>query len=167
MFKLVHDTNISWYSFGYAVNVGFPCQALVYKHARNFVNFTRSSAVLSSITFSSSRAFVDVKWGVPNIIKFVLLGLIDSLLALNQLFTACNSSFTIFTLLFISLCEYKIMVSSANKIKSRIFDVYAISLTYNMKSSGPSMEPCGTPQMTFCGSEVQSLNATYCVLLER
>ena len=134
---------------------------------RNFVNFTRSSAVLSSITFKSSRAFVDVIWGVPNIMKFVLLAFIDNLLALNQLFTSCNSSFTIFILLFMSLCEYKIVVSSANKIKSRIFDVYVISLTYNIKSSGPSMEPCGTPQMIFSGFEVQLLKPTYCVLLVR
>ena len=33
------------------------------------------------------------------------------------------------------------------------FKNYFTSLTYNIKSSGPSMEPCGTPQMIFCGSE--------------
>ena len=58
---------------------------------RNFVNFTCSSAVLSSITFKSPRAFVDVIWGVPNIMKFVLLAFIDNLLALNQLFTSYTS----------------------------------------------------------------------------
>ena len=133
---------------------------------RNFVNFTRSSAVFSSITFSSSRAFIDVMWGVPNIMKFGLLAFIDSLLALNQLFTSCSSSFTIFTLLFISLFEYKIVVSSANKIKSRILSTCDI-INIQYKKQWTQYGTLWTPQMIFCGSEVQSLNATYCVLLVR
>ena len=45
-------------------------------------------------------------------------------------------------------------------MKSSIFDVYVISLTYNIKRSGPSIEPCGTPHVIFPKSEVQLLNAT-------
>ena len=96
------------------------------------------------------------------IIIFVWLAFIDNLLALNQLF---RSPYLFYC--YISLCEYKIAVSSANKIKSMIFDVYVISLTYNIKSSGHSMEPCGIPLMIFSGFEVLLLNATYCVLLVR
>ena len=143
-----------------AVNVVFLCQKPSMSTPSNFVNFTRSSAILSRITFKSSRAFVDVMWGIglPNIINFVLLEFIDSLLALNQLFSSLILTiFILLFLLFISLCEYK--------IKSRIFDVYVISLTY--KSSWPSMEPYGTPQMIFSGFKVQLSNATHWVLLER
>ena len=78
MFKLVHDTNISWYSFGYAVNVVFSNQALIYKHAKKFCEFYSFKRRIIK-----HNIFVDVMWGVPNIMKFVLLAFIDSLLALN------------------------------------------------------------------------------------
>ena len=39
----------------------------------------------------------------------------------------------------------KRLVSSANIIGSSTEDVFLRSLTYNKNSSGPKMEPCGTP----------------------
>ena len=132
---------------------------------RNFVNFTLSSAVLSSKTFKSSRDSDSVIWGLPIIMKFVLEAFTDHLFTLNQLVTSSNSLFTISILLLTSLCEYKMVVSSANNVKSSTFEVYVISFTYNIKRRGPSIEPCETPQIVFPGSEVHLLNATYCVLL--
>ena len=38
--------------------------------------------------------------------------------------------------------EYKILVSSANKINLRSFDTLQMSLIYKIKSLGPSTEPC-------------------------
>ena len=134
---------------------------------RNFVNFTLSSPVLSSKTFKSSRVLVDVIWGVPIIMKLALEAFTDNLFALNQLVTSSNSLFINSILLLISLCEYKMVVSSANNIKSSTFEVYVISFTYYIKRRGPSIESCGTPHVIFPGSEVQLLNATYCVLLLR
>ena len=93
---------------------------------RNFVNFTLSSAVLSSKTFKSSCVLVDVIWGVPIIMEFVWEAFTHNLFALNQLVTSSNSLFTISILLLISLCEYKMVVSSANNIKSSTFEVYMI-----------------------------------------
>ena len=40
-----------------------------------------------------------------------------------------------------------------------------ISLAFNIKRSGASVEPCRTPHVIFLKSEVQLLNATYCFLL--
>ena len=57
------------------------------------MNFTLSSTVLSSKTFRSSRVLVDVIWGVPIIMKFVLEAFTDNLFALNQLVTSSNSLF--------------------------------------------------------------------------
>ena len=87
--------------------------------------------------------------------KFVLVAFTDNLLALNQFVTSHNSLLTTSILLLIFLCEYKMVVSSANKMKSSTFDVYVISLTYNIKRSGPSIEPCGTPHEISPKSEVQ------------
>ena len=43
--------------------------------------------------------------------------------------------------------EYKILVSSANKINLRSVDILQMSLhvIYKINSLGPSTEPCGTP----------------------
>ena len=128
---------------------------------RNFVNFTISSAVLSSKMFKFSRALVDVIGDVPIIMKFVLDAFTDNLFALNQLVTSSNSLFINSILLMIFYCEYKMVVSSANNINSSTFEVYVILFTCNIKRRGPSIEPCGTPHKIFPGPEVQLLNATY------
>ena len=53
------------------------------------------------------------------------------------------------------------LVSSANRIEERIFDTDAISLMYNKNKNGPSMDPCGTPQVIFVISEGVLLYLTY------
>ena len=47
----------------------------------------------------------------------------------------------------------KKLVSSANMVKFKIFEVR--SLTYIRKRSGPSIDPCGTPQVILaCNAEL-------------
>ena len=53
------------------------------------------------------------------------------------------------------------VVSSANRIEERIFDTDAISLMYNTNNNGPSMDPCGTPQVIFFIFEGALLYLTY------
>ena len=47
----------------------------------------------------------------------------------------------------------KTHVSSAYKIVNISLDTLHISFIFNMKSKGPKMEPCGTPQSTRCVSD--------------
>ena len=86
--------------------------------------------------------------GVPIIIKSYQT-LIESLLALNQSVFFCSSFLIITSLLPRSLWKYSIVVSSANKTKFNIVEVFIISSTYKTNNNGPSIEPCGTPQVTF------------------
>ena len=105
---------------------------------RNLVVFTRDSSVPSKITdvfgtsdlsFESATLWLYfVICGVPSTIKFVLLALTESLFALNQLLTSSNSLLIKLIWLAIFLWEYKIVVSSANNIKSRTSEVLVISL---------------------------------------
>ena len=84
---------------------------------------------------------MEVIFGVPIIIQFVFVALTDSLLALNQLLTSNNSLLINGIWLTISLLENRIVVSSANKIKSYNVKVFVISLMYRIKSKGPNIDP--------------------------
>ena len=109
---------------------------------RNVMNFTLLSAVLSSKTFKIFSCFGRCHMSCTHYHEVCFT---DNLFALNQVVTSSNSLFTISILLLISLCEYKMVVSSANNMKSSTFEVYVISFTYNIKRRGPNIEPCGTP----------------------
>lgn len=64
------------------------------------------------------------------------------------------------------LIELYITQSSAyNRILEIIFS--GKSLMYNKNNSGPSTDPCGTPDDTLTVSDEQELKETYCVRLER
>ena len=41
------------------------------------------------------------------------------------------------------------VVSSANRINSRIFEVFVMSLTYSLYNNGPNIKPYGTPHKFF------------------
>ena len=126
---------------------------------RNFVFFTRSSSVPSKITdvfaISDSSLVSTLFWlhavifGVTSTIKFVLLAMTKSLFATNQMLTSSYSLLIKLIWLAISLWEYKIVVSSTNKIKSRTSEILVISLMWRTKSKRPKIEPCGTPQIIF------------------
>ena len=69
-------------------------------------------------------------------------------------------------IILIRLCtfesEYKILVSSANKINLRSFDTLQMSLIYKINSFGPSTEPCGTPHEICIKSDEHSPILTNC-----
>ena len=60
--------------------------------------------------------------------------------------------------------EYKILVSSANKINLSSFDTLQMSLIYQINSFGPSTEPCGTPHEICIKSDEHSPILTNCFL---
>ena len=66
-----------------------------------------------------------------------------------------------------SLWEKKILESSANKIKDKTLEDLQKSLIYIRKSSGPKIDPCGTPQFTIFVSELVLAIETNCFLLSR
>ena len=98
---------------------------------------------------------------VLNSIKFVLSIFKDSLLAFSHCMILPSSLFT----MAVSSCRFyelqNNVVSSANRIEERIFDTDAISLVYNKNNNGPSMDPCGTPQVIFFISEGVLLYLAY------
>ena len=78
----------------------------------------------------------------------------------------------------ISICPYSIPVlkvhkgsinevSSAYKIALNLFETVAISLIYIIKSSGPKMDPCGTPVVTSAKPDCAPLYSTYCLRADR
>ena len=64
-------------------------------------------------------------------------------------------------LCFISMYNF---MSSAYINTLRRFNTRVTSSTNKMKSKGPKREPCGTPDVTFTGTETCPLNLTVCVL---
>ena len=49
-----------------------------------------------------------------------------------------------------------IVVSSANKIDTNLFETFGKSFTYKINNKGPSIDPCGTPHDTVSISELVS-----------
>ena len=83
MLKFVRDTNISWYSFRYAIYVIFSWQTLIFEHTKKFCefhSFKQAQYYPANRSLKSSRILVDVIWGVPIIVKFVLEAYTDNLL---------------------------------------------------------------------------------------
>ena len=145
----------------------FPCQTLTYEHTKEFYEFYSFKHSIIQQNVQIFTCFGRCHMECTHYHEVCLEAFTDNLFALSQLVTSSNSLFINSILLLISLCEYKMVVSSANNIKSSTFEVYVISFTYNIKRRGPSIEPCGTPHVIFPGSEVQLLNVTNCVLLLR
>ena len=57
------------------------------------------------------------------------------------------------------------VVSSANKIDTRLFETFGKSFTYKINNKGPGIDPWGTPHDTGSISELVSCQFTYCFLL--
>ena len=91
----------------------------------------------------------------------------DNLLHCNHSWTLVNSSL-ITVAIFCGFFPVKnILVSSANNIDMLAPDTVDKSLTYIKKSNGPSIEPCGTPQLIFSVLDLLPLYVTYCFLLDK
>ncbi len=54
----------------------------------------------------------------------------------------------------------EIVQSSANSLTSEWCRLSPMSLMYTRNSSGPSIEPCGTPEVTFLQRDEQPLMTT-------
>jgi len=85
--------------------------------------------------------------GFMNRIYLVLSMFTDSLLALNQSLRFVSSVFTVEKTNFKLDPEKKILVSSAKRTKLKNLEDKWMSLIYKRNSRGPSIEPCGTPQL--------------------
>ena len=75
--------------------------------------------------------------------KFVLLVFNESLLILNQVENLCSCIFTSWIRVLKHVCEWNRFVPSAGFI---ISETCSMSFMYKIKSSGPNINPCGTPQ---------------------
>ena len=60
---------------------------------------------------------------------------------------------------------YFLNKSNAKSIGFIISETCSMSLIYKMKSNGPNIDPCGTPQEISLYSDSLLLNTTYCFLL--
>ena len=58
-----------------------------------------------------------------------------------------------------------IVVSSAHKMDTNLFETFDKSLTYKVNNKGPIIDPGGTPYDTVTISEVLPCQCTYCSLL--
>ena len=56
------------------------------------------------------------------------------------------------------------LVSSANRKKFRVSEIFGRPLIYIKNNRGPRTEPCGTPQEMGYKSEDSPLKYTYCFL---
>ena len=63
--------------------------------------------------------------------------------------------------------EWNRLVSSAKSIGFIISETCSMSFMYKMKSNGPNIDPCGTPQEISLYSDSVLLNITYCFLFWR
>ena len=127
--------------------------------------------VLLMTTSSITKLLLRAIWPLRlrKIMKRVFLRFNDSLLVFSQSTTLIISSFIIFTrwsgfLPDTNICHYE---SSAKKSEKRTLDTLARSFMYNKNSSGPNMEPWGTPHVISWHVEFHSLYTTYCSLSER
>ena len=97
----------------------------------------------------------------------VFLRFNESLLVFSQSTTLIISSFMIFTRSSGFLPDTNIFESSAKKSENRTLDTLARPFMYNKNSSGPNMEPWGTPHVISWRVDLHSLYTTYCSLSER
>ena len=76
--------------------------------------------------------------------------LIESLFAISQFDTLLISVFRACSNVMISLLANKAFVSSTNKMKLRILELWAMSLIHIKNNRGPKILPWGTPHVTIC-----------------
>ena len=97
-------------------------------------------------------------------INFVLDELIDNSLAFSHstisFISFCIMSANVFKHEF----EQRAFVSSAYKTKERMLLQFLISFMYIRNKSGPSIEPCGTPVVTFISFDLCCLYLTIWLL---
>jgi len=95
--------------------------------------------------------------------KFVFLMFKESLFTLNHSCTLHNSSLIFLKRFDMLLSDKNKFMSSANIIEFSFFDALHRSLIYIINRSGPSIEPCRTPQETSFRSILDLSNTIYCL----
>ena len=73
----------------------------------------------------------------------------DNLLQYNHFWIFDKSLLIVTHIDSASLPDINRLVSSADNTDQKAFDTTATSLTYNKNNSGPSIDPCGTPQVVY------------------
>ncbi|KAK2181315.1 hypothetical protein NP493_403g01007 [Ridgeia piscesae] len=117
---------------------------------RNFVCDTCSMYVPFKVMFTVGLCC----FLCANMIKLVLFTLSDNLLTLNHISSFSSALLTVHAISPIFLVEYKMLVSSADKIILSNFDTSHMSFMYKINSTGPRIDPCGTPHLIFFSSEL-------------
>ena len=100
------------------------------------------------------------------IIYEVLLTFTESLLVFRRLSTLMGCQSTMAWTLSMSLSDAETVLSSAKWTKRIWFEDLCMSLTYKRKSSGPSTEPCRTPNVMFDIEELEFLTEIFFLLLK-
>ena len=92
----------------------------------------------------------------------------ESLFEINHSLIFCNSLFTVEKRKLKSLCSKNRFVSSANIIVFNKLEALGRSFAYIKNNSGPRIDPCGAPHVTFCSFVLVSLlMQVYCFLFVR
>ena len=99
---------------------------------------------------------------------FIFLMFKESLFEINHSLIFYNSLLTVKKGTLISLCSKNRFVSSANFIVFNKLEAPGRSFAYIKNNSGPRIDPCGTPHVTFCSFVLVSLlMQIYCFLFVR
>ena len=93
-------------------------------------------------------------------IKVVQFTLCDNLLTLNHISSNSSSLLTTHAVSIIFLVEQSMIVSSANKILRNV-DTSHVSFMYKINTTGPRIDPCGTPYLIFFSFQLLLLWHTY------
>ena len=105
--------------------------------------------------------------GGRKMINSVLSTFSESLLAQSHSTSFLRALLTVRWRLRGLLSANRRLVSSAKWCTRHSLKTLCMSLMYIVKSSGPRIDPCGTPQETFISPEVQPLRLTLCDLFVR
>ena len=135
---------------------------------RNFIDdclFITWLLIKSFGNTSGKSSLLLALWKIEN---FVFLTFKESLFEINHSLIFCNSLLTVEKRKLMSLCSKNRFVSSANIIVFNKLEALGRSFTYIKSSSGPRIDPCGTPHVTFCSLVLVSLlMQIYCFLFVR
>ena len=131
---------------------------------RNFVLSVMSIFMLLMVRSADSDILTRF---LRNKMKCVLFKFKDNLFICSQSTTLIISSFIILIRSSGFFPDKNIFESSAKSKANNLLDTLHKSFIYKRKSSGPNIEPCGTPHVMIPLPELTLLYSTYCVLSER
>ena len=131
---------------------------------RNFVVSAMTILVLLMVRSADGDILARYLW---NTMKCVLFKFKDSLFICSQSTNLTISSFIILIRSSGFFPDKNIFESSAKSKVKYLLDTLHKSLIYKRISSGPNIEPCGTPHVMISLLDWALLYSTYCALSER